>query len=201
MIQRARDLDVTAYPDERNAAATALERDQAIPLHSSGYGDCPEPGLVNGRCVNLRVPRRPICSCLVHVSDRGVEYEFECGCGAYAQRARASVNWRRPASGLIHHSDRGLQYAAAAYRVELERHGMRASMSRFGNGRDNAVAESFFATLKGELDHEGAWRTRADARRALFDYIELFYNGQRRHSTLGYLTPLAFERRWQEQTA
>jgi transposase InsO family protein len=105
---------------------------------------------------------------------------------------------RRPAPGLLHHSDRGSQYASAEYRAVLAGHGMARSMSGAGRCWDNAVAESFFATLKIELDHAGAWRTRADAHRAVFDYIELFYNGTRRHSTLGYLSPLAFERQWQQ---
>lgn len=108
---------------------------------------------------------------------------------------------RRPPPGLLHHSDRGSQYASAEYRAILAGHGMVCSMSGVGSCWDNAVAESFFATLKGELNQAGAWRTRAEARRAVFDYIELFYNGPRRHSTLGYLSPLGFERQWQQQTA
>jgi putative transposase len=104
---------------------------------------------------------------------------------------------RRPRPGLLHHSDRGSQYASAEYRAVLAGHGMHRSMSGVGRCWDNAVAESFFATLKGELDTPGAWRTRAEAHRAVFTYIELFYNSERRHSTLGYLSPLAFEREWQ----
>lgn len=104
---------------------------------------------------------------------------------------------RRPPPGLLHHSDRGSQYASAEYRAVLTGHGMERSMSGVGRCWDNAVAESFFATLKVELDHDGAWRTRAEAHRAVFDYIELFYNAERRHSTLGYLSPVAFERQWQ----
>jgi transposase InsO family protein len=104
---------------------------------------------------------------------------------------------RRPPPGLLHHSDRGSQYARAEYRAVLTGHGMECSMSGVGRCWDNAVAESFFATLKVELAHDGAWRTRADAHRAVFEYIELFYNAARRHSTLGYLSPLAFERQRQ----
>src|SRR5256885_5304977 len=77
----------------------------------------------------------------------------------------------------------------------LAQHGIVCSMSRRGDCWDNAVAESFFATLKVELVHDAAWATRAAARAALFEYLELFYNGQRRHSALGYLSPRAFERR------
>ena len=105
---------------------------------------------------------------------------------------------RRPQPGLLHHSDRGSQYASAEYRAVLASHRMERSMSGVGCCWDNAVAESFFATLKVEIDHHGAWRTRAEAHRMVFDYIELFYNSERRHSTLGYLSPLAFERQWQQ---
>jgi len=101
---------------------------------------------------------------------------------------------RRPPPGLLHHSDRGSQYASGDYQEVLERHGIICSMSRRGDCWDNAVAESFFATLKVELVHDVTWVTREAARAELFDYLELFYNGQRRHSALGYLSPRAFER-------
>jgi len=107
---------------------------------------------------------------------------------------------RRPAAGLVHHSDRGSQYASGDYQRVLAQHGIVCSMSRRGDCWDNAVAESFFATVKVELLHDAAWATRAVARTELVDYLELFYNGQRRHSALGYLSPRAFERR-REQTA
>jgi putative transposase len=107
---------------------------------------------------------------------------------------------RRPAAGLVHHSDRGSQYASGDYQRVLAQHGIVCSMSRRGDCWDNAVAESFFATVKVELVHDAAWATRAAARTELFDYLELFYNGQRRHSALGYLSPRAFERR-REQAA
>src|SRR5713226_5807623 len=94
------------------------------------------------------------------------------------------------------HSDRGSQEASADYRRVLRAHGIVCSMSRRGNCWDNAVAESFFATLKVELGHEASWATRGQARGEVFAYIEQFYNGQRRHSALGYLSPLTFERRW-----
>jgi integrase-like protein len=88
------------------------------------------------------------------------------------------------------------QYASADYRRALRGHGIVCSMSRRGNCWDNAVAESFFATVKVELAHEAVWTTRGQARGEIFEYIEQFYNGQRRHSALGYLSPLTFERRW-----
>jgi putative transposase len=101
---------------------------------------------------------------------------------------------RHPLPGLVHHSDRGCQYASADYRRELAAHGMVCSMSRKGDCWDNAVAESFFATLKTELVHEADFATRAEARSAIFDFIEVFYNRRRRHSFLGYLCPVDFEK-------
>ena len=101
---------------------------------------------------------------------------------------------RRPPHGLLHHSDRGSQYASGDYQRLLAQHGIVGSMSRRGNCWDNAVAESFFATIKVELVHDAAWATRAAARAELVEYLEVFYNGQRRHSALGYLSPRAFER-------
>lgn len=106
---------------------------------------------------------------------------------------------RRPASGLVHHSDRGSQYASAAYRAELAAHGMVASMSAKGDCYDNAVAESFFSTLEFELVMRHDWHTKEEARRAIFRYIETWYNRKRRHSTLGYLSPAAYEAQVQER--
>jgi putative transposase len=108
---------------------------------------------------------------------------------------------RQPAGGMLHHSDRGSQYASQEYQQLLAAHGILSSMSRRGNCWDNAVAESFFATLKLELAYETQWRTREDARHALFEYIELFYNRQRRHSALGYLCPNEFEQRHHDPVA
>ncbi|MEP6622290.1 MAG: IS3 family transposase [bacterium] len=100
---------------------------------------------------------------------------------------------RRPAPGLIHHSDRGSQYAATDFRAELAAHGMLASMSGKGDCYDNAVAESFFATLEFELIMQNDWATKDAARRAIFRYIETWYNRKRRHSTLGYVSPVEYE--------
>jgi transposase InsO family protein len=104
-----------------------------------------------------------------------------------------AIAHRRPPPGLLHHSDRGLQYACERYRALLRRHHMISSMSRAGDCWDNAVAESFFATLKTELVEDAAWPTRTDARRALFRYIEMWYNRRRHHSSLGYVSPADFE--------
>jgi len=101
---------------------------------------------------------------------------------------------RRPAKGLCHHTDRGCQYTSKAYRDRLDELGAVVSMSRKGNCWDNAVAESFFSTLKVELLSRKSWEVVDDVRLAVFDYIESFYNTRRRHSTNGYLSPTAAER-------
>lgn len=100
---------------------------------------------------------------------------------------------RRPPRGLLHHSDRGSQYASEDYQQLLAAYGIQCSMSRKGNCWDNAVAESFFSSLKMELVHEADFATHEQARAALFEYIEVFYNRKRRHSSLGYLSPVEFE--------
>jgi len=96
--------------------------------------------------------------------------------------------------GLIHHSDRGRQYASYAYQDLLQGYGMRPSMGRSGNCYDNAYLESFFGTLKTELVHGERYRTRLEARLSIFEYVEVFYNRQRRHSALGYRSPEQYER-------
>ncbi len=109
---------------------------------------------------------------------------------------------RRPAAGMLHHSDRGVQYASKEYRDVLVTHGARASMSRKRNCWDNAVAESFFASLKRELVEGAHWHTRAQATRALFQFIEVWYNRNRLHSSLGYRSPASYEQQLQiKQTA
>jgi putative transposase len=106
---------------------------------------------------------------------------------------RNAVGRRMPNVGLMHHSDRGSQYASGDYQDALHDLGVVCSMSRKGNCWDNAVAESFFATLKTELVYTRRFATRAEAREAIFDFVEMFYNRRRRHSTLGYLSPVDFE--------
>ena len=102
---------------------------------------------------------------------------------------------RRPALGLIHHSDRGTQYASVDYRALLQQHSIVCSMSRRANCWDNAVAESFFSTLKTELVCGRVYKTREQATLALFEYIECFYNQKRLHSSIGYCSPADFEAR------
>jgi putative transposase len=100
---------------------------------------------------------------------------------------------RRPPADLVHHSDRGVQYASASYRLKLAEHGLVASMSRRGNCYDNATMEAFWSTLKNELIYRSRFLTRAAATTAIFAYIERFYNRTRLHSSLGYQSPLDFE--------
>ena len=104
-----------------------------------------------------------------------------------------AINRRRPRPGLLVHSDRGAQYASADYRQLLARHGLVASMSRKGNCYDNAFVESFWSSLKYETVYHRRFATRAEAKAALFDYIEIFYNRTRLHSSLGYVSPITFE--------
>jgi transposase InsO family protein len=112
---------------------------------------------------------------------------------------RGALAARHPAPGLIHHSDTGSPYASDDYRAELARRGFVASMSRRGDCWDNAVAESFFATLKGEqVDHD-TYATRDAATRSIADYIDNFYNVQRRHSSIGYVWPMEYELRLQSR--
>jgi putative transposase len=111
------------------------------------------------------------------------------------QRAfQMAIKQRRPAAGLLHHSDRGCQYTSQVYQQLLKRHRCQVSMSRVANCYDNAPMESFFGTLKVELVHHRQYRTRAEATRDIFVYIEGFYNRRRRHSALGYQSPDQFEK-------
>src|SRR5262249_20299860 len=104
-----------------------------------------------------------------------------------------AIKRRLPGEGLLAHSDRGSQYASEHYQRLLARHGIACSMSRRADCWDNAPMESFFASLKKELVHDADFATRASARVAIFEYIEVFYNGQRRHSSLGYVSPAEYE--------
>ena len=106
---------------------------------------------------------------------------------------RMALTRRQPAKGLLHHSDRGVQFASQDYRRQLAVHGLLASMSRKGNCYDNAAMESFWSTLKHELVYRGQFQTRAEARQAIFEWIEVFYNRTRLHSSLGFHSPVDFE--------
>lgn len=104
-----------------------------------------------------------------------------------------AVARRLPQPGLIHHTDQGAQYSSAVYRQRLDHYGLVASMSRKGNCYDNAVAESFFSTLKNELVHDQDFKTRDQAKTAIFEYLEVFYNRQRIHQSIGYVSPSDYE--------
>jgi putative transposase len=110
-----------------------------------------------------------------------------------AEALTMALQGRKPGKGLLHHSDRGVQYACQRYRTLLADHDVQCSMSRTGNCYDNALAESFFSTFKCELVHRLRYRTRAEARASIFEWIECWYNRQRRHSSLGFMSPEAFE--------
>ena len=105
-----------------------------------------------------------------------------------------ALMWREPAERLVHHSDRGSQYASGAYRRLLKTNQIECSMSRKGNCWDNAVMESFFGTYKQELTHHTKWKGLEDLRAATMDYIEVFYNRKRIHSSLGYRTPMEVDK-------
>lgn len=133
----------------------------------------------------------------------GVKDQFTCEIVGYAMAERMTqalvgqALWRairdqRPAPGLIHHSDRGSQYCSPAYRRILDQQGLLVSMSRKGNCYDNAPIESFWGSLKTELVHQRRYETRAEAEASIREYIEIFYNRQRRHSRLGNLAPAVF---------
>jgi transposase InsO family protein len=119
--------------------------------------------------------------------------------GLTAQALWKAVRNKRPAPGLIHHSDRGSQYCAHDYRQLIEQFAMRASMSRKGNCYDNAPMESFWGSLKNELVHHQRYSTRADAQAAIQEYIESFYNRQRRHSRIGNVPPALFAESFSKQ--
>jgi putative transposase len=140
----------------------------------------------------------------------GIKDVFTCELVGYAMGERmtqgltAQALWRavrnkRPEKGLIHHSDRGSQYCAHDYRKLVEQFGMQASMSRKGNCFDNAPMESFWGSLKNELIHHHRYATRADANAAIQEYIESFYNRQRRHSRLGNVAPALFAEAFSKQ--
>jgi transposase InsO family protein len=106
---------------------------------------------------------------------------------------RMALLGRHPEAGVLFHSDRGSQYTSETYRRLLASANITMSMSRTGNCYDNAVTESFFGTLKGECVERASFQTRGQARQAIFEFVECFYNRVRRHSSLGYLSPIAYE--------
>jgi putative transposase len=114
--------------------------------------------------------------------------------GLASDALKMAITQRKPSVGLIHHSDQGVQYTSKAYQQQLKDKGMLASMSRKGMPYDNAMIESFFSSLKQELTHHEKFKTLDEARYKIFSYIEVFYNRQRKHSSLGYRSPEQFEK-------
>lgn len=142
----------------------------------------------------------------------GIKDVFTCEIVGYAMGSRMTqelvsqalwnaVKWKRSEAGLILHSDRGSQYCAHGYRKLLEQFQLRASMSRRGNCYDNAPMESFWGSLKNELVHHHRYISRAEAEASIREYIEIFYNSQRRHSRLGNVAPAVFAQKYSEQQA
>ena len=121
--------------------------------------------------------------------------------GLVTRALDTAIASRRPQAGLIHHSDQGCQYTSLAFGTRLREAGVAPSMGSVGDSYDNAMAESFFASLETELIDRTVWRTRAEARAAVFDWIETFYNRVRRHSALGYLSPTDYEERYHRGSA
>lgn len=116
------------------------------------------------------------------------------------QALQQALIHRKPPSNLIHHSDRGSQYTSRAFRRLLKKHNIIASMSGTGNCYDNATQESFYHTLKTEHVYFEFYKTREEAKQSIFEYVEVFYNRKRRHSALGYVSPMIFEKNWQQQS-
>ena len=145
------------------------------------------------------VPTREGCLYLAVILDLASRMVVGWALQPYLDRSltiaalRMALGRRCPKTGLLHHSDQGSQYTADDYRKWLDAHGIIASMSRKGDCWDNAVAESFFATLEWELIQDADWHSRTEASRAIFEYLEVWYNRQRRHSSLGYMTPVEYE--------
>lgn len=140
----------------------------------------------------------------------GVKDQFTCEIVGYAMGSRMTqelvgqalwraLRYQHPVAGLIHHSDRGSQYCALDYQGLLTQHGLLASMSGTGNCYDNAPMESFWGSLKNELVHHRCYETRAEAEASIREYIEIFYNRQRRHSRLGYVAPAVFAQNFRKQ--
>ena len=126
------------------------------------------------------------CELVGYAMDERMTYELT------AEALIKAVNNKRPGRGLIHHSDRGSQYCSFGYQQLVQHYGMTPSMSRRANCYDNAPMESFWGSLKNELVHHNNYETRAQAHAAIQEYIEVFYNRQRRHSRIGYLAPAVF---------
>lgn len=170
-----------------------------------------------GQCFEAKAPNEVWHTDITYIATgegwlylAGVKDQFTCEIVGYAMAARMTqelvgqalwraIRYQRPAPGLIHHSDRGSQYCALDYQRLLKQHGLLASMSAKGNCFDNAPMESFWGSLKNELVHHRRYETRAEAEASIREYIEIFYNRQRRHSRLGNLAPAVFAQNFRKQ--
>jgi transposase InsO family protein len=170
-----------------------------------------------GQCFEATAPNEVWHTDITYISTgegwlylAGVKDQFTCEIVGYTMGARMTqelvgqalwraIRYQRPAPGLIHHSDRGSQYCALDYQRLLKQHGLLASMSGKGNCYDNAPMESFWGSLKNELVHHRRYETRAEAEASIREYIEIFYNRQRRHSRLGNVAPAVFAQNFRKQ--
>lgn len=196
----------------REAGLEGVHRRRRHGMTRRTPGATPRPDLVNRDFTATEPDRLWVADMTQHRTDEGWLYlavvvdafsrhvvGWSMGKRPVAQLAVDAVNmavWnRRPGKGVIHHSDHGSQYTALAFGRTLQASGVVGSMGTIGDALDNAMAESFFATLQTELLDRRVWPTRMALTTAIFDYIEGFYNRRRRHSALGYLSPAEFERR------
>jgi putative transposase len=196
----------------RGAGLAGCHRRRAVRTTRRDAAAAPAPDLV-GRCFAAAAPDRlwtaditylPTLAGFLYLavvldvfSRRVVGWAMAADLGArLVVDALEMALWtRRPAAGLVHHSDRGSQYSSMAFGRRCRAAGVVPSMGAVGDGDDNALTESFFATLECELIDRSRWRTHAEARTAVFGFVEAFYNRTRRHSALGYLSPAQFEAR------
>jgi transposase InsO family protein len=210
-------LQAEGYPCSRNRVARLMHEDglaarpkrRFMVTTRSDHGKA-SPNLLD-RNFNISKPNEALTSDITYVETRqgwlyvatvmdlctrkiiGLSMRADLSQELVNHALRQAIIRARPAPGTMIHSDRGVQYSSDSYRAILREHGLRQSMSRKGNCWDNAPMESFFKTMKVELVYEHKYETRSEAARSIFEYIEVFYNRQRMHSALNYLTPEAFE--------
>ena len=198
------DVELLAGQHEALVPGGGLEEAQAFERGKVEHGDGPEGALWQNVIMSsqhIRAPRarpgvtrerrapQPQRKDLATMEIVGWSMSERLKSVLCEEALKMAIRSRRLPMGLIHHSDRGVQYACGDYRKLLRLHGIKASMSRRGNCLDNAPMESFFGSLKTELAHRTRFSTRREAKAALFEYIEIFYNQRRRHSSIGYRTP------------
>lgn len=195
----------------KTASIRSIMRRQFVPQTTDSSHDLPvAPNRLDQRFVADRPDQKWCCDITYIPTDQGFLYlaavidvcsrrivgwsmADHLRTGLCADALKMALAARRPAQGLLHHSDRGVQYASFDYRTLMESHDIVVSMSRVGNCYDNAMMESFWGTLKTELVHHQKYQSREQARQSIFKYIECWYNRRRRHSAIGYKSPEQFE--------